>query len=115
MQRSPHQVLTARCPAGRSDGWQCPRLAGFGTDHPGSGKCRQHDLEEAAAARAERAKEIPPAVFIEARYIDGLPYHDTAPGLPSLREEDEAEPEDREFGDAGSLVDQPDGRLQHAR
>ncbi|MDX3298592.1 hypothetical protein PV569_33565 [Streptomyces scabiei] len=94
MQRSPQTVLTARCPAGRPDGWQCPRLAGFGTDHPGIGKCRQHDLEEAAAARAEHAKRIPQAVFVEARYVDGLPYHDTAPGLPFVGDEDDEGPAD---------------------
>ncbi|NUR01284.1 MAG: hypothetical protein HOY79_33610 [Streptomyces sp.] len=62
----------------------CPRIAGFGTDHPGAGLCRQHELEAAAAARAERRGTIPQAVFQEAQYVDGLPYAETAPLAPPI-------------------------------
>ncbi|MFD0032581.1 hypothetical protein ACFVJK_30790 [Streptomyces sp. NPDC127172] len=87
--QTPRHVLTTqraapRCPAS-SDGWHCdcPRVAGFGTDHPGVGYCRQHELAAAAATRAAHADRIPPAVFQEAVYVDGLPYPDTAPGTPA--------------------------------
>ncbi|MFE5037117.1 hypothetical protein [Streptomyces sp. NPDC056683] len=88
MSQTPRHVLTTtqhtvpRCPE------RCPRTAGFGTDHPGTGRCRQHDLEAAAAARAAH-RVIPPAVFTEPAYVDGLPYPDTAPGLVPYDDDDE--------------------------
>jgi hypothetical protein len=74
------QPVVPRCPASAADGWHCPRHAGFGTDHPGVGKCRQHELEAAAATRAAHADHVPPAVFQEAAYADGLPYRETFSG-----------------------------------
>ncbi|MEW2302057.1 hypothetical protein AB0958_19125 [Streptomyces sp. NPDC006655] len=71
-------IVIPRCPVAVGD-LHCPRTAGFGTDHPGTGRCRQHDLEAAAAARAVARKRIPPAYFQEPVYVDGLPYHETAP------------------------------------
>jgi hypothetical protein len=89
MQHTPRHVLTTqhavpRCPASGDDDWHCPRAAGFGTAHPGVGRCRQHELEAAAATRAANADRIPPAVFQEAAYVDGLAYQDTAPGMPPV-------------------------------
>lgn len=86
MDHMPHRI--PRCPAS-TETHRCPRTAGFGTDHPGAGHCRQHELEAAAATRAAHAHRIPPAVFLEAQYVDGLPYHDTAPGLPATVDEDD--------------------------
>ncbi|MEU2426981.1 hypothetical protein ABZ619_39215 [Streptomyces sp. NPDC007851] len=78
MHRSATAVVVPRCPVAVAD-LHCPRTAGFGTDHPGTGRCRQHDLEAAAAARAVARKQIPPAHFQEPVYVDGLPYQETAP------------------------------------
>jgi hypothetical protein len=83
MQHNVCQPITPRCPTTRRElgvEWHCPRAAGYGTDHPGTGQCRQHELETAAAARAAHRK-IPQAVFIEPAYTDGLPFHETAPSL----------------------------------
>lgn len=97
MQPTPRPVPTAqntapRCPAtGGGTRPRCPRAAGFGTDHPGTGQCRQHELEAAAAARTARADRIPPTVFQEAVYVDGLPYEDTAPGMPADDEDNQVD------------------------
>jgi hypothetical protein len=106
MQHSPRHVLTTqptvpRCPASGEAGRHCPRFAGFGTDHPAVGKCRQHELEAAAATRAAHADRIPPAVFQEAAYVDGLPYPDTAPGTPAGDVDDE---DDDPAGDWGMVA-----------
>ncbi|MFF1284353.1 hypothetical protein ACFVY4_26875 [Streptomyces sp. NPDC058299] len=87
MSQTPRHVLTTqhaapRCPQ------HCPRAAGFGTDHPGTGRCRQHELE---AARLAAAGPIPLMTFREARYDDGLSYHETAGGEPSQGWEDRDE------------------------
>lgn len=83
----PRRLATAvvpRCQAGaRKGGWRCPRSAGFGTDHVGSGNCRQHEQEAAAAARAVPAPKVPPALFLEPAYIDGRPYAYTATPVDS--------------------------------
>jgi hypothetical protein len=96
---NPRHVLTTqpvapRCPATGADGWHCPRHAGFGTDHPGTGNCRQHELEAAAATRAAHADRVPPAVFQEASYVDGLPYRETAPGPNGITDEDDEDDTD---------------------
>lgn len=67
------------CPVPEPDGGRCSRPAGYGTPHYGTGPCRQHEHREAAAARAACADRVPPAVFQEPRYLDGLPYEETAP------------------------------------
>jgi hypothetical protein len=85
-----------RCPE------HCPRSAGFGTDHPSTGRCRQHELEAAAVARAAH-RDIPPAVFIEPAYVDGLPYPDTAAGL--VPGDDVDDEDEWGFDDRGCLVD----------
>jgi hypothetical protein len=86
-----------RCPSSAADGWHCPRYAGFGTDHPGAGKCRQHELDAAAATRAAHADRVPPAVFQEAAYVDGLPYLETAPGPNGLTGDDDEDDTDWTF------------------
>jgi hypothetical protein len=112
MSQTSRHVLTTqhtvpRCPE------HCPRPAGFGTDHPGTGRCRQHELEAAAAARAAH-REIPQAVFIEPVYVDGLPYEETAPGLP-YPYAGEDEPDGWGFDEHGDDVDLRDRQPQHAR
>jgi len=100
----PHaRPATPRCPDDTNDR-PCPRLAGFGTDHPGTGRCRFHELQAAAAARAERVGEIPQAVFLEARYVDGLPYADTAPRMAPA-EDGTAGGDEWGYDDAGRVVD----------
>lgn len=110
--QDPHPV--PRCPAagGGVRGGPCPRPAGFGTTHPGRGLCRQHELAEEGAARARAARPVPPAVFLEPRYVDGLPYHETAqPRPPAAGQDggDEWEPDDRGFDEAGRVVDLRNG------
>jgi hypothetical protein len=69
------QPTTPRCPVSKDRPSYCPRAAGFGTDHPGIGLCRQHELRE-----FDGRDRIPQAVFQEARYVDELDYHETADG-----------------------------------
>lgn len=86
-----HQRPVApRCPA-PLDARHCPRPAGFGTDHPGTGNCRQHELGAAATARAERAGCIPQTIFQEPVYVDGLPYENTVQGMAAEDDSDDWE------------------------
>ncbi|MFI5814895.1 hypothetical protein ACIA7S_28550 [Streptomyces sp. NPDC051643] len=89
MRRPQAAPVIPRCPVGVLDR-HCPRTAGFGTDHPGTGQCRQHELEAAAAARREALGPVPPMVFREPAYVDGLSYQATASG-PGVETDDEGD------------------------
>lgn len=107
MRRPQAALVVPRCPVGMADR-HCPRVAGFGTDHPGTGPCRQHELEAAGAARRAAAGDIPQAVFQEAVYVDGLPYEDTAPGMPASPgtcDDLSGEPDDWGYDEQGKFVD----------
>lgn len=90
MNTTSHVKRAPRCPAGEA-ARPCHRPAGFATQHPGNGECRVHELMADHAARRAALGTVPPAVFREALYVDGLSYHDTAPSLDDEGDEDDSE------------------------
>lgn len=107
LRRPAAATIAPRCPVTMAD-LHCPRTAGFGTDHPGHGKCRQHELEAAAAARAAASTRVPPAVFQEPVYVDGLPYQETAPVTltwPATCDDLSEEPDEWGYDGQGRFVD----------
>jgi hypothetical protein len=58
-------------------------------------------------------------VFLEAEYVDGLPYPDTAPGLHPVGDEDDDDQDEGvgvwAFRDVGGVADLVPGRPSFAR
>jgi len=105
MHRPAPATVIPRCPVAVAD-LHCPRTAGFGTDHPGHGKCRQHELEAARAAQAAARRQIPPAYFREPVYVDGRTYEETAtPFRPAACDDLSEEPDEWGYDEQGRIRD----------